>query len=510
MSMPMRFVRHEPLPVAPGRALLRLVVLVALVVATTTVWSQEPIEHDPARLERERQIEAKAAMLRTLHSQGRFEEVIVNARELLALDPNNVSATLWMDRAQARLAREGSSVPGFGDRRRTPPPSPFDEGPGVGTVVPTPARVDTPQTDPVPLPYVPTPITPASSGGLLDTLLSPLVLILLGVGAVIFIGVAIFAVVRMRRSQAQLQAAIQDAERRRQASAVNDVHDAITQVGGAGMMTAGPNADEDSVMQFGEVGTSRDNESDVPPVYAPDPVTSPPEQDDPDTMHLTPSAPGNAPVIEEQRDRSYVAIPMVMMEEPVPGDKESEPLALGAYQEPAESPSPDSDMTFGSLMFGGSDETAMPQAAPKSPAQPEQSYASLMFSGEGETVAPSGKPAPAAPADPEMSYNSLMFSAADETRMPAPSVPSSPPPDDAEISYASLMFSDADETQMSGAQTVLDMSGERTVLDTSGAGQPPAGLDETIRLDVGLEPGLADDPLADEKTLPLLDPDKHK
>lgn len=481
-----------------------MVVLLLLMVAVTTGWSQQPIEHDPARLERERQIEAKAAMLRTLHSQGRFEEVIVNARELLALDPSNVSATLWMDRAQARLAREGSSLPGFGDRRRTPPPSPFDEGPGVGILVPTPAPLDTPSPDPLPLPYVPTPIAPTSSGGLLDTLLSPLVLILLGVGALIFIAVAIIAVVRMRRSQAQLQEAISEAERRRQLGAVDDVHDAVTQVGSAGLLAAGLDEDEDSVMQFGEVGTSRDTESDVPPVYAPDPVTAPPESEDPDTMHLAPSVPESAPVVEEQRDRSYVAIPMVMMEDPVEADKASEPLSLGAYQEPSEPPAPNSAMTFGSLMFGGSDETAMPQGTPKSSPAPEQSYASLMFSSEGETVAPGGKSAPAKDADPEMSYNSLMFSSADETSMP-----SSPPPDDAEISYASLMFSDADETQVSGAQTVLDMSGERTVLDNSGAGQPPAGYDETIRLDVALEPGLASDPLADEKTLPLLDPDKR-
>jgi hypothetical protein len=484
-----------------------------LLLVFTAVAVGQDFNQDAARLERERQIEAKTALLRTLHTQGRYEEVVATARELLALDPENMSATVWLDRAQVKIETEGSSFPGFGTGTRpsdVAPPDPF-AGPDEVQAVATPAATPeaTPEAIPAPT-FVPAPLAPRKKESALSSLLSPMVLIIVGVVALLLILISFFAVVRMKKSQRQLQQAIEEEERKRAAQPRDrDLHDAVTQYSALDAPTdqhQASLADDDSVMQFGEVGTSRDTADEDTLNFGRERQQDPTAavDEDKDTLHL---ASQQAPGAKQDEDDGLFSIPFTPPEEDEkpapapaadPASSGGDTISLGSFSDPdpqAETklsqPSEGSDVSFSSLMFDPSGETK--QSAP--PPEEKESFTNVMFGGAEETLAP-GASGAGGQDDQEMTYNSLMFSGEGETQMPGlgPGTPPLPPAEkDDPQSYTSLMFSGADETVMGDAPTSMEPGGS----DLEKA------LDETIRIDAGL----GSDNSADQ-TIPMPDPKK--
>ncbi|MDK2972306.1 MAG: hypothetical protein PWP23_2061 [Candidatus Sumerlaeota bacterium] len=497
---------------------LRLILGALLLLSLTAIAGGQDFNQDAARLERERQIEAKTALLRTLHTQGRYEEVVATARELLELDPDNMSATVWLDRAQVKIETEGSKFPGFGTGTSTsdlPPPDPF-AAPDEVQAVTTPAATPEPTPEAIAAPtFVPAPLAPRKKESVFSSLLSPMVLIIVGVVALLLILISIFAVIRMKKSQRQLQQAIEEEERKRAAQPpIRDLHDAVTQYSALDAPTdqhQADLADDDSVMQFGEVGTSRDTADEDTLNFARERQQDPTAvvDEDKDTLQLASQPAADAKQDEDDGAFSIPFTPPVEEEEkPAPPPPAADPASgggdtinLGSLSDPdpqAETNVSESsedgggDLSFNSLMFDPSGETQ--QSAP--PPEEKESFTNVMFSDAEETVAPGASGAAGGQDDQEMTYNSLMFSGEGETQMPGMGAETPPlPPDDKDDpqSYTSLMFSGADETVMGDAPTTMEQGGS----DLEKA------LDETIRIDAGL----GSDGSADQ-TIPMPDPEK--
>jgi len=438
-------------------------------------WAQE------RDYELERRIEAAKEEIRTLMSKERYQEVIQRADALLLIDPHNASATVWKDQAQLLLAapqESRNSILG-------------SEGPKIGAgPTPTPRPV----VQPV---YTPVPMTErtASSGSGLGLPIG--LLIGLAVGALAFVGLAVFAVARVgasrkrNREVSAAMAATAVADSPTSAPQADGMHDAVTHV------SAGHRppvlADDDSVVQYGSVGR-RDPETLSDQETMSDPVTrgaTPmPEEEEEEGPALTfqpsplppPPAPKKPAAAAPPPPPAKPAAPP-----PAPDPVTGISLDFGVGpDQPTEAPE---EMTFGSLMFKGADETKAPPASAKKD-DDAMSFNSLMFAGESQTKQPDEED-PAA-----MSFDSLMFKGADETRMPgaAPSKPEEAEDPNA-MSYTSMMFG-GDETVAPGAAPKKPAAKPAA----KSAVDPLDALGETVRLSGGA-------PSADEATLDLPPPE---
>lgn len=434
----------------------------------------------------ERRIEAAKEEIRTLMSKGRYEEVIQRADALLLIDRTNASAIVWKDQAQRLLAApvEQHSILG-------------DDAPKIAEApTPTPRPIERPTYTPVPLSD-----REKSSGGGLGLPVG--LLIGLAVGALLFVALAVVAVMRVgssrkRRREMEAEGVAAGAFVSALAPSGNDpetMHDAVTHVSGH---ARAPQADEDSVMQYGSVGrrdpeTLSDQDTLSDAVTRPGvPTPMPEEEEEMPALNFPPPPPAPAPKPAAappavvQRPAPVAATPPPVSKPvkaaPAP-DPASDPIALDFRMPPPETgaDAPE-EMTFGSLMFAGAEETKAPAAAAKQ--DDALSFNSLMFGGDGET-----KPPAADAEDPNaMSFTSLMFKGADETQMPgAPPARKDDGEDPNAMSYASMMFG-GDETVAPGTKPPQKKP----------AADPLDLLGETVQLSGGVS--------ADDNTLELPPP----
>lgn len=471
-------------------------------------------------LETRRQVEALTEQIRILHSEGRFEDVIRTADQLLAIDPDNTAAELWSSRARRRLEGEPVVIDRLIELREPttrarPTPAPAFEATELLQDI-----------APVPLEPRERPSAITAPGGLTNWMLGVLVAV-----AVLLIVVAVIAVVRMRKSQQAAAMRLSEAVTQHGGAGgakSPSMYDAVTQVGGENQ----PARDENSVMQFGSVG--RTNDDDTHPhgqTPAPPPIVAKKQEQetevdeeepllDPQDIPTAPNLDAesidlgidfSSPQKDEEEEKKESSFNSLLFTAEGDDDDTSAPPAAERQKPPTEPPATeqeDDDLTFNSLMFAGdADETQVPggektgQSAKSPPPPTEQdedlTFNSLMFAGDAdETSVPGGektgaqppkKDGPASEDDADLTFNSLMFGESEETQLPGSGttkIPGEPPKekkgadDEGDLTFNSMMFG-GDETALPDPETKV------------GADEPDL---ESDTLNIG--PGLFDDPEA--------------
>lgn len=462
---------------------------------------------DQARYEIERRIQAQIEQLRQLHSEGRYDEVVRQATALLELDPDNRAARVWLDRANERI------------RLQTAPPEPdrlVRTEPLVEPKVVEDPPVAPQQATVPPLDYEPVPLSPRQKTSALTDNFSSLVLIALAAVAVLFVAIAIIAWLRVRASQRQLTKAIAQAEEKKAQQQHRgyppagglDVHDAVTQVQpmNGDLPQTQPLDDDDSVMQFGEVGVSDETGDDYMNSYQQSPAPAPEEIAD------TEPAPRPQSSIHEEEtllDAPKPA-PVDFSEQSTSLDFSSDLFALPPTKRSEEQETQDEseELNFGSMLLNQEAETIVPSGPPpqEAPRQAENrkpeddalSFNSLMFEGAAETKAPGderkSEDTHAQAEDPDaLTFNSLMFSGADETRLPGQegTQGAAPQPEEeaGEMTFNSMMFGSGDETVAPPG------------VFSAPPAAPSADIGDSIDETVPLMAGLGDEDL--ERTVPL-------
>lgn len=257
-------------PTAP-----RLLIQLALLwVAGLVVLPTPSLAQGGDDFERPRQIESLREAIHGHIAVRNYEEAILVADRLLALDPENSTATLWKNIAQRRLSPPPPSgrrnlVLDMTVRTPEPTPEPTPRRPSAATVPGTPGDVGDAGGAPAPIqPISPTP-RPSAGGEFTLFGMSLLVLILVAV-AVLLVLVALIAFIVLARSRRRVEDTAREVQGARAdaGTGADDVtgHDAPT---GA-----------DEVTGVSDAPTVSDSGDDVMAVLAamPDEDSSPDEQ----------------------------------------------------------------------------------------------------------------------------------------------------------------------------------------------------------------------------------------